>query len=81
MTTNQKRNYKDRQYGDQKCEDTKGVIRSHKYKDRQYGDQKCEDTKGVIRSRKYKDRQYGDQSKNEKGTNKDLHKSADKTND
>jgi hypothetical protein len=35
----------------------------------------------VIRSRKYKDRQYGDQSKNEKGTNKDLHKSADKTND
>jgi hypothetical protein len=50
VTTNQKRNYKDRQYGDQKCEDTKGVIRSHKYKDRQYGDQKCEDTKGVIRS-------------------------------
>ena len=54
------RKSKDRQYNDQKCEDTKEVIRRRKYKDRQYGDQKCEDTKGVIRRRKYKNRQYGD---------------------
>jgi hypothetical protein len=37
---------KDRQYNDQKCEDTKGVIRRRKSKkDRQYNGQKCEDTK------------------------------------
>ena len=34
------RKSKDRQYNDQKCEDTKGVIRSRKSKDRQYNDQK-----------------------------------------
>ena len=44
-----------RQHNDQKCEDTKGVIRSRKSKDRQHNDQKCEDTKCVIRSRKSKD--------------------------
>ena len=46
---------------EEKCEDTKGVIRSRKSKDRQHNDQKCEDTKGVIRSRKSKDRQHNDQ--------------------
>ena len=40
------------QYSGQKCEDTKGVIRSHKSNDIQYSGQKCEDTKGVIRSHK-----------------------------
>jgi hypothetical protein len=31
---------KDKQYNDQKFEDTKGIIRSHNMKDRQYNDQK-----------------------------------------
>ena len=54
------RKSKDRQYNDQKCEDTKEVIRSRNSKDRQHNHQKCEDTKGVIRSRKSKDRQHND---------------------
>ena len=37
---------------EEKCEDTKAVIRSRKSKDRQHNHQKCEDTKGIIRSRK-----------------------------
>ena len=34
----------DRQYNDQKVEDTKGVIRSHKSNDRQYNGQTKTDT-------------------------------------
>ena len=51
----------DIQYSGQKCEDTKGVIRSHKSNDIQYSGQKCEDTKGVIRSHKSNDIQYSGQ--------------------
>ena len=57
---------KDRQYNDQKLEDTKGIIRRCKLKDRQHNGQKLEDTKGVIRRCKLKDRQYNGQKKKDK---------------
>ena len=59
--------------GQEKFEDVKDVIRSHRWKkDRQHngqnkkGQEKFEDVKEVIRSHRWKDRQHNGQNKNDK---------------
>ena len=57
--------------GQEKFEDTKGVIRSHESKKRTKGQEKFEDTKGVIRSHESKkDRQCNVQKEKDKRTQK-----------